>query len=569
MGAMAELLKKNTSYEFTIESLCGNGNGVAKHDGFVVFIPNTAPSDRVRAKVIKVTKSYAVAKLEEVLSPAPCRFDDGCPLAARCGGCAFQHITYERECEIKRTMIDDSFEHIAKLPLRVSRFVGADDFERYRNKVIYPIGKNRDGKLCVGFYAPQSHRIVEHDDCRIGKVIFGEIKKAILLLCERYAIEVYEEETQSGILRGLYMRSGENNTVLLTLIAKHDRLDPAFCDALCKEIPKAFPSVCGILLNINPTEGNSVLSHTFRTLWGQSFLYDTLCGKRFRIAPDAFYQVNHAQTEKLYALARSFADVHEGDTLFDLYCGTGTIGIILAEKNVRLIGVEISESATENAAENARANAVDGEFICLDAGEALNSERLLHKAPDVIVIDPPRKGCGTDAAAHIASFDAARIVYISCNPQTLARDLVTFEACGYHATEAVGVDLFPRTGHVETVVLLNRKVHTHAMKLAPAPFESMKSGQKTIELRLFDEKRQKLRSGDTILFTNTESGETFTKTVTKLHRFESFAESYRSLPLLRCGYTEKTVADAKASDMDRYYSPEQQRAFGVVGIELA
>lgn len=273
-------------------------------------------------------------------------------------------------------------------------------------------------------------------------------------LCEEYAVEPYDEESGSGILRGVYMRMGENDSVLLTLIVKKDALSTSFCKALCAEIPNRFPAVCGILLNVNPTDGNRVLSDDFRTLWGQSFLYDTLCGKRFRIAPDAFYQVNHDQTEKLYSIARDFADVREGETLFDLYCGTGTIGILLAEKNVSLVGVEISEAATRNAAENAAANHVDAEFICLDAGEALNSERLLQKHPDVIVIDPPRKGCGTDAAEKIASFGASRIVYISCNPQTLARDLVAFVSCGYSPTDAVGVDLFPRTGHVETVVKL-------------------------------------------------------------------------------------------------------------------
>lgn len=456
---MSEKLIKNNSYTFTVESLCGNGNGVAKYgsDGFVVFIPCTARGDVVKAKIIKLAKSYAVGKLEEIVYPSPDRIDDSCPHMAKCGGCSFQHITYGAECEIKRAMINDSFSHIGGLDLKISRFVGADCPERYRNKAMYPVARDKNGRLISGFYAAMSHRIAEHNDCLIGAEIFSEIKNSVIETLEALGVSAYDEKTKKGDMRCIYMRKNEEGGVLLTLIVNTDSLGKDKETALCDALISKHPEICGILLNTNRKEGNSLLGKEWRTLYGEEYLYDTLCERRFRIAPAAFYQVNHAQTEKLYYIAKEFAGIKEGDTVFDLYCGTGTIGIILAEKGVKLVGVEISKEATVDAAENAKLNGVDAEFICLDTGEALNSERLKARSPDVIIIDPPRKGCGDEAVERISSFGAKRIVYISCNPQTLARDLVKFKECGYEANDAVGVDLFPRTGHTECVVRLCRK----------------------------------------------------------------------------------------------------------------
>lgn len=455
---MSEKLIKNNSYEFTVDSLCGNGNGVAKYgsDGFVVFIPCTAKGDVVKAKIIKLAKNYAVGKLEEIITPSPDRCGDGCPLMSKCGGCSFQHISYKAECEIKRTMIDDSFSHIGGLDLKTSDFVGADSPIRYRNKAMYPVSYDKNGKIISGFYATMSHRIIEHSDCLIGADIFSEIKNSAVEIFEELNISAYNEETKKGDMRCIYMRKNTESEVLLTFIVNTESLGEKTENALCQKLLERHGEIRGILLNTNRKEGNSLLGDKWRTLYGDGYLYDTLCERKFRIAPAAFYQVNHEQTEKLYYIAKRFADIKEGDTVFDLYCGTGTIGIILAEKGVKLVGVEISKEATIDAAENAKRNGIDAEFICLDTGEALNSERLLNKKPDVIIIDPPRKGCGDDAVEKIASFGAKRIVYISCNPQTLARDLVKFKECGYKAKDAVGVDLFPRTGHVETVVKLCR-----------------------------------------------------------------------------------------------------------------
>ncbi|MBR5554015.1 MAG: 23S rRNA (uracil(1939)-C(5))-methyltransferase RlmD [Clostridia bacterium] len=453
---MAELLIKNKEYELNIDTLCGNGNGVGRIDGFVVFVPGTAAGDTVRVKIIKVTKSYAVGKLVQIVSPSPSRCDDKCPVSSRCGGCSFGHITYEAECEIKKAMINDSFSHIGGLDLAIDEFFGAQEVTRYRNKAMYPVAQDRDGKLVSGFYAAMSHRVIEHDDCLIGPAIFSKIKDAALEIMTDLDLSAYDEEKEKGLVRSIYMRKSADDKVLLTIIANADSLGNENEKAFCQRITGRFPEIRGILLNTNKKAGNSLLGEKWRTLWGDEYLYDTLCGKKFRIAPAAFYQVNHAQTERLYAKAREMAQIKKGDVVFDLYCGTGTIGIIMAEDDVKLVGVEISKEATIDAAHNAKENGVDAEFVCLDAGEALDTPRLKEKHPDVIIIDPPRKGCGEEAAKKISSFGADRIVYISCNPQTLARDLVTFKACGYSAEKAVGVDLFPRTGHVESIVSLKR-----------------------------------------------------------------------------------------------------------------
>ena len=452
---MSEKLIKNKEYELNIDSLCGNGNGVGRIDGFVVFVPSTAAGDRIKAKIIKVTKSYAVGKLSEILVPSPDRCDVECAVAAKCGGCSFCHISYEAECALKKEMINDSFSHIAGLPVRVDEFLGAEATQRYRNKAIYPV-TFRERKLVSGFYAAMSHRVVEHNDCLIGPEIFAKIKDEALDILSALSLSAYDEEKEEGVIRSIYMRKSSKDTVLLTIIANADGLGEKAEKIFCEKITAKFPEITGILINTNKKSGNSLLGEKWRTLWGDEYLYDTLCGKKFRIAPAAFYQVNHAQTQRLYNKAREMAQIKKGDVVFDLYCGTGTIGIIMAEENVKLVGVEISKEATIDAAYNAQQNGVDGEFVCLDAGEALDTPRLAEKKPDVIIIDPPRKGCGDDAARKISSFGASRIVYISCNPQTLARDLVTFKECGYEATKAVGVDLFPRTRHVECVVRLCR-----------------------------------------------------------------------------------------------------------------
>lgn len=453
------LLKKNDRLVLTPATLTGNGYAVARTaDGFVVFVRGAAVGDTLCAKIIKVTKTYAVAIPEELLTPSPQRSDDPCEKAAQCGGCVFQHIRYDAECAYKENTVNDDFARIASLPLRLSAFYPSPTAEAYRNKAIYPVAKDRDRKLVSGYYAAQSHRVVPHKTCRIGQPFFPRVRDAVLRFCEENCITPYDEATGTGLLRHIYLRSAKDGSFVLSLILNGDALINAVTEQrFVSAITADFPLCTSILLNKNTEKGNAVLGKTWRTLFGDGYLHDELLGKRFRVSPASFYQVNRAQTERLYTLAAGFADVKGGETLLDLYCGAGTIGICLAKDGCRLFGVEISPDAARDAKYNAEQNGIAADFLCLDAGEALDSERVRPLHPDVVILDPPRKGCGDQAVRRVASLGAKRIVYISCDPATLSRDLALFESLGYHAEKAVGVDMFPRTGHVETVCLLYRQ----------------------------------------------------------------------------------------------------------------
>ncbi|MBO4950022.1 MAG: 23S rRNA (uracil(1939)-C(5))-methyltransferase RlmD [Clostridia bacterium] len=450
-------LKKNDNLELHVEMLLGNGNGLCRlDDGFVVFVPSAAPGDVIKAHVIKVTKSYAVAKILEIIQPSPYRNEDGCPFSKSCGGCTFQHISYEKECEFKENTVNDALERIGKLSLRVEKFYGAENVCSYRNKAVYPVGVNKDGKAISGFYAPMSHRIAEHDKCMISNPEFAKIRDCVIEFINARGISVYNEENGKGLVRSIHLRSVKSGNVSLSLILNGDALlSKATEDAFVKEITKSFPFIKTILINVNTKNTNVILGNSWRTLYGDGFIYDELLGRRFRITPASFWQVNREQAEVLYSVAKEYADIKEGESLVDLYCGTGSVGLCLADKGTRLYGVEVVEEAAKDAQFNANLNGIDGKFIAIETENALDDEYVKNLHPDVITVDPPRKGC-VGAVEKIAALGAKRIVYISCDPATLARDLNEFETLGYKAVRASAVDMFPRTGHVESVVLLEQ-----------------------------------------------------------------------------------------------------------------
>ncbi len=450
--------QKNEYVELTPSDLCGNGNAVARDDeGFVFFVVDGVPGDRVRAKIIKVTKSYAVAIIDSFVEKSPLRTEEGCRYSPKCGGCVFQSITYEDECAYKRRMIDDNLERIAGLDIKVSEFYPSSSSEGYRNKAVYPTARSADGKMISGFYHRNSHRICEHDTCLIGNEKSVEVRDFVVEFCNANGILAYNEEDHSGLLRHIYIRSAADGTFILSLIINGDKFLSDNTELrFVGELLGNFPECVSVLINVNKEKGNSVTGKKWRKLFGDGYLYDTLLGKKFRIAPASFYQVNRNQAELLYSKAGEFAAIQPGETVLDLYCGTGTIGICLAKEGCKLYGVEIEPDAVTDAKYNAKTNKVDAEFICLDAGEALNSVRIKELSPDVIILDPPRKGCGTEAVERIASFGAERIVYISCDCATLARDIKQFTTLGYTTEKVIGVDMFPRTGHVECCVLLCR-----------------------------------------------------------------------------------------------------------------
>ena len=450
-------IKKNDRLTLRVETLLGNGNGICRLDGgFVVFVPASCPGDVINAHVIKVTKSYAVAKILEIVQPSPSRYEDGCPFAKSCGGCTFQHISYEKECEFKENTVNDALSRIGKLDLKVEKFYGAQNICSYRNKAVYPVGTGKDGKAVSGFYASMSHRIVEHDKCMISNPAFAKIRDLVIGFINDRGISVYSEETGKGFIRSIHLRGTKSGDISLSLILNGTSfLSKATEQAFVKEMTEKFPQIKTILININTKNTNVILGDEWRTLFGDGYIYDELLGKKFRITPASFWQVNREQAEVLYSIAKEYANLSEGESLVDLYCGTGSVGICVAGKGTRLYGVEIIEQAARDAEFNANLNAIDGEFVALPTESALDDEYVKNLHPDVITVDPPRKGC-VGAVGKIATLGAKRIVYISCDPATLARDLAEFETLGYKATRASAVDMFPRTGHVESVVLLEQ-----------------------------------------------------------------------------------------------------------------
>ena len=450
-------LKKNDSLELRVETLLGNGNGLCRtDDGFVVFVPGAAPGDIIDAHIIKVTKSYAVAKITKILQPSPTRFEDGCPFSKSCGGCTFQHITYAEECNFKENMVNDALSRIGKLDLRVEKFYGAKNTEGYRNKAVYPVGADKNGKAISGFYASMSHRIVEHDDCMISNPVFTQIRDGVLGFINDRSISVYNEESGKGLIRSIHLRSTKQGDVSLSLVLNGKELLSSSTEkAFVTYINSAFPNVKTILINVNTKNTNVILGDEWRTIYGDGYIYDELLGRRFRITPASFWQVNRDGAEVLYSVAKEYADLKEGESLVDLYCGTGSVGLCVAEKGTKLYGVEVVEEAAKDATFNASLNRIDGEFVALETENALDDDYVKNLHPDVITVDPPRRGC-VGAVEKIANLGAKRIVYISCDPATLARDLAEFETLGYKAVRASAVDMFPRTGHVESVALMVR-----------------------------------------------------------------------------------------------------------------
>ncbi len=453
----AAALTKNEIYEAEVTGYTAEGAGVVRAGGVPVFVPGAAQGDILRVRIVKSLKSYAFGRIEEILSPSPDRIPQDCPAARQCGGCVFRHISYEAELRAKEQRVRDALSRIGGFSgLPVLPILGAAQPDRYRNKAQFPIGPDGSGGIALGFYAPHSHRIVACEDCLLQPAEFTRAMEAVRRWQAETGETVYDEGTGRGVLRHLYLRKGfASGQVTACIVANAKALRGE--ERLCALLREAVPGLTGVLLNVNREDTNVVLGRKNRVLWGSETLTDTLCGLRFSLSPHSFYQVNRDQAERLYAVAADYAALTGEETLLDLYCGAGTIGLSMAGKAKRLIGVEIVEAAVKNARANAAANGVtNAEFFCGDAAEAAAMLRGRGEAPDVVVVDPPRKGCGEELVSIVAQMAPSRVVYVSCDPATLARDLTYFAARGYAPQKAQTVDLFPRTAHVETVVLLSK-----------------------------------------------------------------------------------------------------------------
>ena len=448
---------KNTYVELDVTDMTPDGNGVGRTAaGVVVFVPGALTGDRVRAKLIKSTAGYCVGRLEALLSPSPERVESDCPHSVKCGGCVFSELRPEAEARFKQKLVNDALRRIGGLALE------CEDIEtgartHYRNKAVYPVAEDEAGALCTGFFARRSHRIVRQDSCLLEDPAFPAVREAITELLTARRMRAYDETSGRGLLRHIFLRSAQNGDICAVLVVTSG--DKSAFDGFADELTARCPAVKSVWLNINAARTNVILGKTCILLKGEERLTDTLCGRVFGISPLSFYQVNPKMAERLYAQAAAYASPAPGDVLLDLYCGAGTIGLCAAGAGVRLFGTEIVPEAVENARENALLNGRtedDTRFFCGDAAEGIEACKAAFGRVDTIFVDPPRKGLSPGVIAALTGRGAERVVYISCNPATLARDLALLEKEGYRAVRCRAFDLFPRTGHVETVVLMSR-----------------------------------------------------------------------------------------------------------------
>jgi len=448
-------IKKNTIFTVTIEGYTHEGDGVAHIEGRVVFVKGALKGEQCEIKVLKDSKNIIYARMEKLLAPSPSRIAPLCPNFGKCGGCDLLHMDYAEELRLKLRRVEDALRRIGGLDVKVTGITGADSIENYRNKAIYAVGK-REGRTVTGFFRERSHDIVPTEKCLIQADVSDRASAAVRRWMDRYYIPAYNEELRSGVVRHVFCRYAyATKKALVTLVSNEKNLTHP--EALIEEIRRQCPEAAGVVLNVNKTRGNTVLAGEFSTLWGDDFIVDELNGLKFKLSPRSFYQINSAQAEKLYGKALEYAALCGTETVLDLYCGTGTITLIMAGRAKHAVGAEIVEAAISDAWENAALNGIQNvDFICADAGDAARELETKGVLPDVIVVDPPRKGLSPAVIDTISALSPARVVYVSCDPATLARDLKIFETKGFKAMEATAFDMFPRCAHVETVVWMSR-----------------------------------------------------------------------------------------------------------------
>lgn len=448
-------MEKNEIVPLKITGLTSEGSGIARYDGKAVFVPFSAVGDEIEARILKDCKSYAYAKIESLTKPSEDRIENDCPVFGKCGGCVFRHISYDAELRAKESAVRDAFERIGKLSPEFLPIERSDFTERYRNKLQMPTARV-DGKLEAGFFAPRSHRLIPVSDCKLQPKIFSEITGFIAAEASSLHISAYNEEKHDGVLRHIFLRKAANKAdggLCCVLVAR--RNVPEF-KALARKICGRFPEVTGVVLNINPAKTNVILGEKDILLSGKAEIFDEMCGVTLKISPKSFYQVNTKAAEKLYRKAADFAG--NAEVILDLYCGTGAVGLSMARNAKKLIGAEIVPVAVENARENALSCGItNAEFIAADAGIAAETFKKRGISPDVILLDPPRKGCDEQTLRACAQMNPQKIVMISCNPATAARDCKFLCENGFTLEKVQPFDLFPRTQHVETVCLLQRK----------------------------------------------------------------------------------------------------------------
>lgn len=449
-------IQKNDIVTLDITDMNNLGAGVGKLDGAVFFVNGAVVGDKIQAKVIKVTKNYYVARVEKIISPSDMRAcTEFCSAPASCGGCVYRYITRECELDMKKRHVEGLFLKANLSDINILPPLVVSERYGYRNKAQYPVKNTKNG-LRAGFYAGKTHEIVTSESCSLEPDIFANIVRSVCKFATDHSVLAYEEESGRGLLRHIYLRRGEvTNEIMLCLVINGDKLP--YADEFVKYITEKHKEIKSLMLNINKKNTNVVLGKEYKLLYGKGYIEDKLCGLDFKISPDSFWQVNRVGAEKLYGVAKEMANLCGNERLLDLYCGTGTIGLSMADKVHSLTGIEIVQSAVDCAKENAANNNItNAEFFCADASD-IESMIPNDRKFDVVILDPPRKGTTRELINYIAKRDIKRVVYISCGPDTLARDIGIFKEYGYNASDVQIVDMFPATGHVESVCLLSKQ----------------------------------------------------------------------------------------------------------------
>ena len=450
--------RKNDLVTLEIEDCGIDGEGIGKADGFTVFVKDAVIGDTVTAKIIKAKKNYGYGRLMEVLKPSPYRVEPKCEFARQCGGCQLQALSYDQQLVFKTNKVKGHLERIGGFTdIPMEPIIGMDELFHYRNKAQFPVGRNKEGKIVTGFYAGRTHNIIENRDCALGVAENKEVLDRVIAHMEKYGIEPYNEATGKGLVRHVLIRYGYfTKEVMVCLILNGNKLpkEEQLVKSLCE-----IPGMTSITINVNKKHSNVILGEEICLLWGQEYITDRIGDISYQISPLSFYQVNPMQTQKLYAKALEYADLHGEETVWDLYCGIGTISLFLAQKAKFVRGVEIVPAAIENAKENAKLNGLENtEFFVGKAEEVLPREYKKNGVyADVIVVDPPRKGCDETLLETMIEMNPERIVYVSCDSATLARDLKYLCERGYELRKVCPVDQFGMTVHVETVVLLSQQ----------------------------------------------------------------------------------------------------------------
>ena len=449
------MLIKNQIYEAEISDYTAEGQGVAKIEGCAVFIPNAIVGERVRVRIEKAQKTWAAGKIVELLERSPHRINRECPVAKLCGGCDFHHMDYAEETRLKAQRVRDCLNRIGGENLQELPILAAPTCHGYRNKAQYPVSSHKN-RAYAGFFRAGTHQVIENDRCLILPDEMDQVKNIVIDHMNKFRIPAYDETAHAGLVRHIYVRRGAVSGQVLVCLAVNGRKLPHGLQLV--ESLKKVPGFTTLVLSVNTKKGNVVLGDEFITLYGAGTIEDTLCGLVFRLSPRSFYQVNHHQAQRLYQAAIQQAGITKEDTVLDLYCGVGTITLAMAGAAGKVIGVEVVPQAVEDAKENAKRNGIENaQFFCGDAGQAaLELEKQGVKA-DVVVVNPPRKGLNADTIEALSRFAPRRIVYVSCDPATLARDVALLKERGYTLKNAMAADLFPRCAHVESIVCLSRE----------------------------------------------------------------------------------------------------------------